>query len=135
MGMQMLLHQFQRQIDCDGRIVATPDDYQLAHYLARGPLARLLGGRISDAAIRCYDRLATWAANHELFSTTDAVKHDRASDRAIRGWLRELAGVAAIEQVGEGKGSRPATWRLLDIDRSELEAGDCGLPSVEEISL
>ena len=130
-----LLHQFQRQIDDDGRIVASPDDYQLACHLARGPLARLLGGRISDAALRYYDRLATWAADLDSFTTTQAAKHDPVSDRAIRGWLHELVGVGAIEQVTEGKGSRPATWRLLDINRSELEAGDCGLPSVEEISL
>ena len=129
-----LLHQFQRQIDGDGQIVASPDDYQLARYLARGPLARLLGGRISDAALRYYDRLATWATTFDSFTTTQAVKQDRASDRAIRGWLHELAGVGAIEQVEEARGSRPAKWQLLEIDRSELEAGDCSLPSVEEIS-
>ena len=127
-----LLHQYQRKVDGADRIIAEADDYQLARHLSRGPLARLLGGRISDAAIRYYDRLKAWCGP-DAFSTTDAVKHDRATDRAIRGWLRELTGIAAIEQVSEGKGSRPATWRLLDIDQTELEAGDCGLPSVEEI--
>jgi hypothetical protein len=128
-----LLHQYQRPLDGDGRIVASPDDYQLARHLARGPLGRLLGGCIAPAAIRYHDRLAGWASGINSFTTTEAVKRDRATDRAVRGWLHELAGVGAIEQTTEGKGSKPATWKFLGVDRSELEAGDCGLPSAEEI--
>jgi hypothetical protein len=126
-----LLHQFQRQLDDDGRIVASTDDYQLARHLVRGPLARLLGGRISDAAIRYHDRLKAWAGGK--FTTTEAVKHDRASDRAVRGWLNELADAGAVEQLDAPKGSRPATWKLTGIDRAELERGDCALPDPEDI--
>lgn len=127
-----LLHQFQRQINGDGRIVASVDDYQLARHLMRGPLARLLGGQISDAAIRFYDRLVEWA--RDKFTTSEAYRHDRKSEQAIRGWLRDLAGVGAIEQIEAHKGSRPAVWKLTNIDRAALVAGDCGLPAVEEIT-
>jgi hypothetical protein len=127
-----ILHQFQRTIDGDGRIVAAPDDYELARHLCRGPLARLLGGRISDAAIRFYDRLVEWGPDR--FSTADAYRRDRKSQQAIRGWLRELAEAGAVEQVEAPKGSRPAVWKLTNIDRNELLAGDCGLPTVEELT-
>ncbi len=126
-----LLHQFQRQIDVDGRVVASVDDYQLARRLCRGPLARLLGGQISDAAIRFYDRLVEWA--RDKFTTAEAYRHDRKSEQAIRGWLRDLAGAGAVEQIEASKGSRPAVWKLVNIDRDDLVSGDCGLPAVEEI--
>ena len=121
-----LLHQFQRKVDSDGRIIANADDYQVARRLTRGPLARLLGGRIGDAALRFYDRLEKWATDQ--FSTTEAVKKDRKSKQAVASWIRELADVGAIEQITEAKGSRPAVWKLTKIDRDELTAGDCGLP-------
>lgn len=129
-----LLHQFQRKVDGDGRIVASADDYRVARHLARGPLGRLLGGCIAPAAIRYHDRLGGWASGVDSFTTTEAVKRDRASDRAIRGWLHELAGVGAVDQLTEGKGSKPATWKFVGVDRAELEAGDSGLPTVEEIT-
>jgi hypothetical protein len=119
-----LLHQYQRPLDGDGRIVAHPDDYQLARHLCGGPLARLLGGRISDAAIRFHDRLTGWANE---FTTTEAAKQDRKAQQTVRDWLKELAEAGAVAQVESSKGSRPATWKVTGIDRHEL-ASDCGLP-------
>jgi hypothetical protein len=126
-----LLHQYQRQINQDGQVIANVSDYEMARYLCRGPLARLLGGRISEAAIRYHDRLTSWATG--TFTTTDAVKKDRASDRAVRGWLLELADAGAVEQLTEHRGSRPATWKITDMDHGELAAGNCGLPEAGEI--
>jgi hypothetical protein len=123
-----LLHQYQRPIDADGRIVAAEFDYVAARSLCRGPLSRLLGGTISGAALRFYDRITTaeWAAG--TFSTGEAARRDRKTPQAIRTWLHELLDAGAVEQTEVGKGSRPATWRLTGMDRSELVAGDCGLP-------
>lgn len=126
------LHQYQRKIDADGRIVADADDYQLARFLCSGPLARLLGGRISDAAIRFYDRLVAWAP--DKFTTTEAAKQDRKSNQAVRAWLIELCDAGGVEQVEESRGNRPATWRLTGVDRSTLDKGDGGLPTVEEVT-
>lgn len=125
-----LLHQFRRMIDGDGRIVAEAADYELARHLCRGPLARLLGGRISEAAIRFRDRLESWAGDR--FTTTQAAKRDRKASQTVRDWLRDLCEAGAVEQVESAKGSRPATWKLLDIDHDELVTGDSGLP--EKIS-
>ena len=47
-----LLHQRQRQVDPDGRLVAAADDYKLTACLLEKPFARQLGGRQSDAAGR-----------------------------------------------------------------------------------
>jgi hypothetical protein len=127
-----LLHQFQRKVDGDGRIIATADDYAIARHLMAVPLARSLGGRISDAAIRFHERLTEWAAEREKFSTTEAVNEDHVSDRAIRGWLRELAEAGAVEQVEDRRGNKPATWRLTGMRPDEL-AG-CELPTVESIA-
>jgi hypothetical protein len=125
-----LLHQFQRQLDGDGRIVAAADDYELARHLCGGPLARLLGGTISGAALRFYDRIVGWAAG--TFSTADAHRRDRKAPQNVRAWLRELVEAGAVEQVDPPKGSRPATWKLTGMDRAELIAGDCGLPETIE---
>jgi hypothetical protein len=123
-----LLYQFQRQIDGDGRIVADSFDYELARQLCGGPLARLLSGRIADAAIRFYDRLIGWATDR--FTTAEAHRRDRKAPQNVRAWLRELADAGAVEQVEPAKGSRPAMWKLTGMDRAGLEKGDCGLPEV-----
>jgi hypothetical protein len=125
-----LLHQFQRQLDGNSRIVASADDYELARHLCGGPLARLLGGTISGAALRFYDRIVGWAAG--TFSTADAHRRDRKAPQNVRAWLRELAEAGAVDQVEPPKGSRPATWKLTGMDRAELVAGDCGLPEAIE---
>jgi len=126
-----LLHQFQRQLDSDGRIVATVADYEFARHLCSGPFARLLGGRISDAAIRFYGRLRAWATGK--FTTTEAFKHDLKSDRAVRGWLVELAAIGAVEQTAEPKGNRPAEWQLTDMDATEVAVGRFDLPDLRDL--
>jgi len=125
-----LLHQLQRKIDGDGRIVASLVDYQLARSLTRGPLSRLLGGGISDAARRFHARVSDWAGDR--FTTTEAANQDKKSPQTVRDWLRELAEAGAVEQVEPAKGNRPATWTLTEMSQSELAVGDCGLPETIE---
>jgi hypothetical protein len=120
-----VLHQLQRQLDSDGRIVANSFDYELARQLCGGPLARLLGLRITDAALRFYDRLTGWAT--DLFTTSQAAIRDRKKSQTVRDLLKVLCEAGAVEQVEPGRGSRPATWRLTGMDRGEL-VSDCGLP-------
>jgi len=67
-----LLHQRQRQVDNDGRLVAEPDDYQLARYLLLNPLGRLLGGRLSDPAARFHTRLRERFVGGATFTRRDA---------------------------------------------------------------
>jgi hypothetical protein len=126
-----LLHQFQRQLDTDGRIIATLEDYEVARDLCLTPLARLLGGQISAAAIRFHERLLKWDKSAGEFSTTDAYKFDGKSDRAVLGWLKELVQIGAAEQTHESKGSRAARWRLTAMPHNEVEAGGFELPELD----
>ncbi len=139
-----LLHQFQRRTDEDGRLIATLADYRIAADLCRTPLARLLGGRISDAAIRFHERLLKWektqpqsdAAGNTCpgeFSTTEAYQYDGKSDRAVLGWLKELVMAGAAEQVQESRGNRAAKWCLTEMPHADAETGGFDLPPVSEL--
>jgi len=115
-----LLHQFQRQIDPQGRLRATLDDYQVARNLLSGPLGRLLGRQLSEAAARYRDRLSEWAVGMESFTSTDASKRDKASRRSVQAWLAELNDHGHVELVEPHKGNKPAKWRLLENDEALL---------------
>ena len=126
-----LLHQRQRKIDADGRLMAEADDYAIARRLLTKPFNRQLGGGISDGAMRLMERLRTWAAGN--FTATEAKKREahENSDRAVSGWMSELHEAGGLELVEPNKGPKPAVWRLLD-----AELGDGGvsiLPSVETL--
>jgi hypothetical protein len=124
-----LLHQRQRDRDAEGRLVATADDYGLARYLLLKPLARQLGGRISDPACRFHERLAKWAAME--FTTKEAKKRETNSRSSVYGWLAELHEGGVVEVVEEARGRSAARWKLTGL------APDTGvksaLPAVEEV--
>lgn len=107
-----LLHQRQRTRDADGRLLAAPDDYALAKRLLDKPMARLLGGRVSDAARRFFDRLASWATV-QTFDKHDVGKHNESvEDRTINGWLHELHRTGYLELSEPSRGQRPAKWKI-----------------------
>src|SRR5205809_6527711 len=105
-----LLHQYQREVDSEGRLLAAPADYQLAQYLLKGPMSRLLGGGVSEPAGRFFERLRQWATN-DLgagipFPTTEARKKEAHSKSAVSGWLKELHEAGLIRVHTEGRGSK-----------------------------
>jgi hypothetical protein len=124
-----LLHQLQRPLDRDGRLVATCDDYRLVHRLLAKPVARVLGRRLSDAAQRFYDRLSDWFGNTE-FTTPDAEKRETKSRSSVYGWMHELHDFGLVDQVERQAGTRAAVWRL-----SNNEAGQVisALPNPDEL--
>jgi hypothetical protein len=126
-----LLHQFQRQLDGDGRLVATQDDYKLARHLLLKPLGRMLGGQLSDPAARFLGRLRDRFGFDRTFSKKQASLGDSASKSACYGWLSELIDVGLVEQVEPGRGRQAATWQVVS-------AADCGdgvviLPGPEKL--
>ncbi len=127
-----LLHQRQRQIDSDGRLVASGDDYQLARHMLARPFARLLGGGLSDPARRYFERLVAWASD-DAFTTTDAKGHESASRRALTGWLSELADAGLVDQLEPHKGSKPAQWKLTGARPGDAASECRALPSVEDV--
>ncbi len=52
-----LLHQRQRTMDADGRLIAAPLDYAVTVRLLAAPLASMVGGGLSDPALRFLERL------------------------------------------------------------------------------
>jgi hypothetical protein len=131
-----LLHQRQRPTDADGRVVAQPADYHLARYLLLKPLARLLRDGLSDPARRFYELLAkrwpyTHAGDGSPFKTTDAKKLATSSKSAVYGWLTDLHDAGAVELVEEGRGRKPATWKLTATPPAE--GGGLALPTAEAL--
>lgn len=124
------LFQYQRQQDADGAIIAELVDYEVAAELCRNPLARLLGGRIGDAAIRFHERLVSWTTGE--FTTTEAANWDHKTGQAVRDFLRELANAGAVEQVELARGSRPAKWKLTGMSSADVAAGSFELPTMED---
>jgi hypothetical protein len=106
-----LLHQFQRQRDDQGRLLATPQDYAIARRLLLKPMRRLLGVGLSDSAQRFHERLQSWFA-HRSFTTTEAMKEEPHSRQAVRGWLIELQDAGYVVIITEGRGRTPTTWKL-----------------------
>jgi hypothetical protein len=128
-----LLHQRQRMSDADGYLLATADDYALAKRLLDKPLARLLGGRVSDAARRFFDRLTKWASGQD-FTKHDAAKHgESAQERTVNGWLSELYHAGYLELVEANRGQQPAKWKIAPDVPASGDAAD--LPVVEDVFL
>ena len=126
-----LLHQWQRERDDDGNLVATAADYELARKLLRRPMARLLGGGLSAPASRFFESLKGWTKSfeHADFTPTDAARKFKFSPTAVRGWLWELSDQGLAKIVQDHKGSSPAIWQLTGADPETKVV----LPSVEKV--
>jgi hypothetical protein len=125
-----LLHQFQRERDAAGRVLATADDYAIVRKLLGGPMGRILGGRMSDAAYRFYERLKSEALAGQ-FTTTEVVRKKLGAERTVRGWLHELHDNGFLDLVEEGKGRKPSSWRLSK--DSPEENNGFNLPAVSDV--
>jgi hypothetical protein len=122
-----LLHQWQRERDDQGRLVATPADYQIAQHLLMKPMARLLGGGLSDPALRFFERLAQRVTSP--FNTTEAWKAETYSKEAVRGWLGELYEAGLVKVVSESRGRAPTVWELTGNDPETCQV----LPTMEQV--
>jgi hypothetical protein len=128
-----LLYQFQRERDADGALVATEWDYEWARWLLEGPLSRLLGTGLSRAARRFLRRLEKWFGD-AIFTTTEVRRKEKVSKPAVWGWLRELNDAGLAEVMEEGRGRKPATWRLKQGQGVEQAAkAEKVLPEAEEL--
>jgi hypothetical protein len=113
-----LLHQYQRDQDSVGRVIATHEDYRLARHLLREPMRRLMGGGISEPARRFHERLRGWFGIAQ-FNTKDARMKEQASRASVYDWLGELNAAGAVELVEPGRGSLPAIWHLSDLTQDK----------------
>jgi hypothetical protein len=125
-----LLHQFQRQLTEDGRLIAERCDYQVVALLLAAPMRRLLGNGISEPARRFAERLRDWF-DEETFTTAEAKAKENNCRRSVHGWLAELRSAAVVEQVEASRGNRCARYRLPPEDAMRDDAGV--LPTVAQV--
>jgi hypothetical protein len=125
-----LLHQFQRERDGEGRVIACRQDYEVAARLLGGAMRGLLGGVVSEPARRFAERLRGWFSTAD-FSTRQAKAREETSRSSVYGWLAELRTAGLADQVGEARGNAPATWRLTDADPAA--AGPDVLPAADVV--
>jgi DNA primase len=123
-----LLHQWQRERDSEGRLLATAEDYRLARGLLAKPMEHLLGAGISDPALRFFEHLKVKWGERE-FTTTQTRTEAGKSKEAIRGWLGELLDAGLVKLIAEARGPRAATWQLTGSDPEVCTV----LPKVEEV--
>jgi hypothetical protein len=108
-----LLHQFQRDRDGGGRLVADLQDYDIACRLLDAPMARLLGIGVSRPAAHYLHRLHKQFGKGKPFSTLEAKQASTEGSRsAIYGWLHELRDAGLLEEVFAGRGRTPSIWKL-----------------------
>jgi hypothetical protein len=110
-----LLHQYQRDQDDQGRLLAAEDDYRIAADLLHEPLRRLLWGGLPESLARFFERLGGWFKTGP-FTTREATSREETSRSSVYSWLHELHKAGALEQVEEPRGRRPATWRITFLD-------------------
>ena len=106
-----LLHQYQRDRDPAGRLVATVEDYDVACRLLERPMARLLGEGVSRPSANFFRRLKDRFGNSP-FTTTEAKRGEKSSKSSVHGWLRELCEAGSVEETAVGKGPQPSTWKI-----------------------
>lgn len=123
------LYQFQRERDCEGRIIAQAEDYWLARFILKEVLARSLGRKAADALKRFVKRLRSFTGEHTAKELCQSMK---ISDRTIREHLSTLLEQGAIEQTSPRRGPIPAKWLIReDIELREPDTNP--LPSVMEV--
>jgi hypothetical protein len=133
-----LLYQRQRQSDSEGRLIATPIDYQVAVRLLRTPLESMIGGSLSGPAKRFLDRVleAINATENTLpvpFTTLQVCNHIPTFARSTVGnYVTELEDKGYLE-LGESPsrqhGRPPKTYQPTYRDTS----ADTILPSLEQL--
>jgi hypothetical protein len=125
-----LLHQYQRERDGNGQVIATFEDYQIAHRLLAGPMARTLGGQISDAARRFYERLRK-RITLQQFNTKEARDKEEGCKNSVLGWLNELYDEGFLIIVEPSRGSKPQVWQFTNLKPDTTTMNP--LPSLEEV--
>jgi len=125
-----------------GRLIATLDDYNIARELLRSWVQTELGGGVSDAAARLFEK-AKERFSGQVFNRKECEDLMGLSKRAINKLLRELveAGLLQADYIRGGSASYwvvpsatleqvnplPRQDELLLAHRSHLEANDGSL--------
>ena len=114
-----LLHQYQRQVDSDGRLIANEDDYATVFQIMRKPMAEQLGSGVSDVAGSYWEFLNETMGSSE-FSARDVLSRDDNPKGRERTYslIKELTNVNCLRVVDNR--NRANVYRL---NKSPCDAG------------
>lgn len=133
-----LLHQRQRATDAEGRLIASPLDYEVTVRLLTAPLDNMIGGSLSEPAERFLDRLLDAVRQKPKplpvpFTNEQIRTHLPHLGRSTIGnYLNELEEkgyLEASEAPSIGRGRPPKAYQLTYRD----VAADGVLPSLEQL--
>lgn len=124
-----LLHQYQRERDELGRIIAQAEDYGLARMLLEDILARTLGGKDSNALKHFVERLRMVSGE---FTALELSKLLKINERTVREHLQALHGLGLVEQTVPHHGRTPARW-LIRAGLTLAQVTGSILPSVGDV--
>jgi hypothetical protein len=128
-----LLYQRQRDRDSQGRLVATFEDYRMAHELAAGPFAESARDlspqalKLARAIREVYEKEPP--GNAEPVTPRDLEGHLRWAKSTVHKWLTQVE-KAGLAEVEVGRGNTPAKITPLGVAPSEALAL---LPTPEEL--
>jgi hypothetical protein len=127
-----LLHQYQREKNKDGRLMATVYDYAIARWLLVKPLTEALGKSlgIEDSTWHAYDRLLRYFPALDYgdgFTSTEALAVFRCKPTRDAE-LKKLCALGALQCTVKASGNNPSRYRWTDRELSELI-----LPSVASV--
>ena len=111
-----LLHQYQRDKDDQGRIIATPSDYDVVRSRLVEPLGRSLGCELTAGAKQIWEILADWSGEFTVSDVTAKVDY---CDNTVRGRFKELIARGQIVKLSESRGQKGASYAVAE-DRPAL---------------
>jgi len=124
-----LLHQWQRETDDRGRIIARPEDFWIARQILEPVLARSLTARPLEALRRFVAQVRKLSGE---FTAKEIAAHLKINERTVREHLQSLLGEGAIQQTEPARGPIPAKW-LVHAELALRESDSQVLPKVQEV--
>ncbi len=111
-----LLHQYQRDRDDSGRIIALPGDYEVVRSRLAEPLGRSLGYELTAGARDMLNVLLGWDGE---FTVSAVEAKTGLSNNTARGRIKELEGRGQIVKTQDSRGRTPASYAVAP-DRPSL---------------
>jgi hypothetical protein len=128
-----LLHQRQRQLDAEGRVVATLADYAMSRRLVASVFEQSVMGltkKTTDLVAALQRVLAKQTAADAPPSYSDLVQETAKPKSYISRWLKPALEIGAIENTNAGLNGRPSA---LKMGHYQLKEGDA-LPMVDSLA-
>ena len=111
-----LLHQYQRERDEQGRVIALESDYEVVRCRLAEPLGRSLGYELTAGARDLLAALLEWDGE---FTVSGVGAKLQKPESTVRGRIKELQSLGQVVKATEHQGRRPATYAIAE-DRPPL---------------